>query len=39
MRNDKDLIMQALYSDGLRKVKLPVIPRDECQERLANTDR
>jgi len=29
----------ALYSDGLRKVKLPVIPRDECQERLANTDR
>ena len=32
-------ISQALYSDGLRKVKLPVVPRDECQERLANTDR
>merc|ERR1712088_438736 len=29
----------ALYSDGLRKVKLPVVPRDECEERLANTDR
>jgi len=29
----------ALYSDGLRKVKLPVVPRDECQDRLANTDR
>ena len=32
-------ISQALYSDGLRKVKLPVVPRDECQERLASTDR
>merc|ERR1712080_75323 len=29
----------ALYSDGLRKVKLPVVPRDECQERLASQPR
>merc|ERR1712037_900131 len=29
----------ALYSDGLRKVKLPVVPRDECEKRLGSTDR
>merc|ERR1712130_871926 len=29
----------ALYSDGLRKVKLPVVPRDECEERLASQPR
>ena len=31
--------LQASYSDGLRKVKLGVVDRDECQRRMEETER